>query len=147
MSRCSGLRTPPLSTYASSASASPTLSRLPVGTEGRVTHMTISAPSTVPQHEKTYEPSQSSNRGRRLAIQSAALGEGAVFAIGARTGKHQVTTGENALVRIDPASNRVEAVTSLPRDAGSAVTYGAGALWVAQLDGPSIYRIDPETGR
>ena len=34
VSRCSGLRTPPLSTYASSASASPTLS-LPVGTRGQ----------------------------------------------------------------------------------------------------------------
>jgi len=86
-------------------------------------------------------------RRRRLAIQSVALGEGAVFAIGTRIGKHQVATGENALVRIDPASNRVESVTSLPRDAGSAVAYGARALWIAQRDGPSIYRIDPETGR
>jgi streptogramin lyase len=86
-------------------------------------------------------------RGRRLAIQSVVLGGGEVFAVGARTGRNQVTTGETALVRIDPVSNRVEAVMSLPGGAGSAVAYGAGALWVAQLNGPSIYRLDPETGR
>jgi DNA-binding beta-propeller fold protein YncE len=86
-------------------------------------------------------------RGRRLAFQSVVLGGGKVYAIGVRTGKHQVATGRHALARIDPLTDRVEAVTSLPIGAGSTFAYGAGALWVAQLDGPGVYRIDPATGQ
>lgn len=86
-------------------------------------------------------------RGRRLAIQDVVLGGGEVFAVGARIGRHQVPTGGYALARIDPATDRVQAVTSLPRGAGIRFAYGAGALWVARFDGPGVYRIDPETGQ
>lgn len=83
-------------------------------------------------------------RGRRLAISDVVLGPGEVFAVGARTRNGALATG-NAVARIDPGSNRVEAVTGLPAGA-IAVAYGDGALWVAELEKASIQRIDPRTG-
>jgi streptogramin lyase len=86
-------------------------------------------------------------RPRRLAFQDVAVGGREVFALGVRTGRHRVSSGEEVLVRIDPSSDRVEAVTSLPRGAGTIFTYGAGALWVVGENGSEIYRIDPSTGK
>lgn len=82
---------------------------------------------------------------QRLSINEVLVGGGKVFAVGVRT-RRDVALGENALARIDPGSNRVEAVTALP--AGPlALAYGNGSLWAARFGGTSVDRIDPSTGK
>lgn len=84
------------------------------------------------------------NRNRRLAINQVLLGGDEVFAVGGRT-RHDVAGSGNALVRVDPRSNRVKSVTPLPRGP-LAVAYGKGTLWAGRIGGRSIEGVNPTTG-
>jgi ABC-type transport system substrate-binding protein/DNA-binding SARP family transcriptional activator len=69
-------------------------------------------------------------------------GVGGGVAIGA--GSVWVAQGLSRIVRIDPASGRVEATVSVP-DAGE-VAFGDGAIWVASGDLGVLTKVDPRTG-
>jgi ABC-type transport system substrate-binding protein/DNA-binding SARP family transcriptional activator len=69
-------------------------------------------------------------------------GVGGGVAIGA--GSVWVAQGMSRVVRVDPASGRVEAAFSVP-DAQE-VAFGDGAIWVAASDAGVLTEIDPGTG-
>jgi ABC-type transport system substrate-binding protein/DNA-binding SARP family transcriptional activator/streptogramin lyase len=69
-------------------------------------------------------------------------GVGGGVAIGA--GSVWVAQGLSRIVRIDPASGRVESTVSVP-DARE-VAFGDGAIWVAASDIGVLTKVDPRTG-
>jgi YVTN family beta-propeller protein len=86
-------------------------------------------------------------RGVRIAGVVAAATIAAVVAAAVvlgRTDGSSVTVAPNAVAFIDPATNRVDATVQVGIRP-SAVAYGAGSLWVANLDDRAVTRIDPET--
>jgi streptogramin lyase len=84
-------------------------------------------------------------RSGRLIPVRFLFARGSVLAVGAWT-RGGSLTGANALARLDPHSNRVDAITPLP--SGQLVAaFGEGMLWIARVGGSSIERIDPRTGR
>jgi ABC-type transport system substrate-binding protein/DNA-binding SARP family transcriptional activator/streptogramin lyase len=69
-------------------------------------------------------------------------GVGGGVAIGA--GSVWVAQGLSRIMRIDPASGRVESTVSVP-DARE-VAFGDGAIWVAASDTGTLTKVDPRTG-
>jgi YVTN family beta-propeller protein len=85
---------------------------------------------------------------RRMYAGSALIGVVAaavaipIFAFGQGGSSGGITVEGNAAAEIDPATNRV--VDSVPVGARpEAIAFGAGSLWVANLDDQSVSRIDP----
>jgi ABC-type transport system substrate-binding protein/DNA-binding SARP family transcriptional activator len=92
-----------------------------------------------------------SRRGSRMTL--ILVGAGAVIAalvaVGAILGRggsrSPLRLPANAVVSLDPRSGRVQTETSL-RDPPSAMTVGAGAVWVAEASAAQVERIDAATG-
>lgn len=82
--------------------------------------------------------------GRFDALQVFPL-VGRILALGVKT-SGGVLTRHNVLARIDASHNRVEGVTPLPSGQLIAAT-GKGSLWVAELGGSFVERLEPRTGR
>ena len=88
---------------------------------------------------------------RRMYAGSALIGVIAaavaipVFAFGQGGSGGGVTVAGNAVVEIDPASNEVVGQVSNVGARPASIAYGAGSLWVANLDDQSVARIDPAT--
>jgi streptogramin lyase len=70
----------------------------------------------------------------RLPVLGIATGEGAAWA----------TTG-NAVLRIEPGTDRASQVLSDPRASLTGIAFGAGSLWVE--DAAGLLRVNPATGR
>jgi YVTN family beta-propeller protein len=85
---------------------------------------------------------------RRLAFVGAGLAVAAAAAIAVlllSTGDDVVTVRPNSVGVIDPKSNRV--VDQIPVGSRPGpITAGADAIWTANLDDRTLYRIDPRTG-
>jgi len=85
-------------------------------------------------------------RGERaLSVGQTFLVGGRVLAVGDWT-MNKTVTDTMAVARIDPSALRVEGVTLLPGPR-LALTLADGSLWVAQVGGRTIERVDPATGR
>jgi YVTN family beta-propeller protein len=86
-------------------------------------------------------------RLRRLVFVGAGLAVAAAAAIAVlllSTGDDVVTVRPNSVGVIDPKSNRV--VNQIPVGSRpSPITAGADAIWAANLDDRTLYRIDPRT--
>jgi len=88
---------------------------------------------------------------RRMYIGSALIGVLAaavaipVFAFGQGNGGGSANVSPNSVAIIDPASNDVVDVVSNVGGRPWAITYGEGAVWVANYDERSLARIDPST--
>jgi YVTN family beta-propeller protein len=67
-----------------------------------------------------------------------------VFVLGG--GRSGVAVGPNSVAAIDPKANRVVEVVPVGARPG-AITFGSGALWVANIDDRSVSRIDVGRGR
>jgi YVTN family beta-propeller protein len=85
-------------------------------------------------------------RSRAVAalVGAAVVGLVAAVAMLARGDEGPVTVAPNTVALIDPATNRVDATVPVGIRPG-AVAYGAGSLWVANLDDRTVTRIDPAT--
>src|SRR5439155_25015365 len=88
---------------------------------------------------------------RRMYAGSALIGVVAaavaipVFALGQGSSGGSLTVRGNAVAEIDPSSNQV--VGQVPVGARpDAIAYGAGGLWVANLDDETVSHVDPTTG-
>jgi YVTN family beta-propeller protein len=87
-------------------------------------------------------------RGRRLIAAGAALLLAAAVAaavtesIGASG--PTVRVGANSVAAIDVSSNTVAAAVAVGAEPG-AITFGSGALWVANVDDQTVSRVDPHT--
>jgi sugar lactone lactonase YvrE len=78
--------------------------------------------------------------GRSLAVRAEA---GTAF-----DGRHLYQIAGGKIQKLDPATGEVVAVVPAPENADFAgLTWGEGALWVAEYQGRRILKIDPETGR
>ena len=84
-------------------------------------------------------------RAGRFAVDRPLVAGGKVFAVGSRT-RGDVLTGRRGLARVDPARNRLKAVTPLP-SGPLAVAFGKGSLWSAVVGGSSVERIEAGTGK
>lgn len=82
--------------------------------------------------------------GRFDALQVFPL-VGRILALGVKT-SGGVLTRHNVLARIDASHNLVEGVTPLPSGQLIAAT-GKGSLWVAEVGGSFVERLEPRTGR
>lgn len=82
--------------------------------------------------------------GRFVAVQLIPAGK-RLLAIGEWTSAG-TATARNGLARLDPARNRVEAVTPLPTGLLTGA-YGGGSLWVGVVNGRLLEQIDPRSGR
>jgi YVTN family beta-propeller protein len=90
-------------------------------------------------------------RRRRMYVGSALIGVLAaavaipVFAFGQGSSGGSANVAPNSVAVIDPASNKVvrsvENVGVMP----SAIAVGEGSVWVANLDGQTLSRVDPTT--
>ncbi len=67
-----------------------------------------------------------------------------IFGLAAGDGAAWVTTG-NAVLRIDPRTDRASQVLSDPGASLTGIAFGAGSLWVE--DAMGILRVDPVTGK
>ena len=67
-----------------------------------------------------------------------------IFGLATGGGVAWVTTG-NAVLRIDPRTDRARQVLSAPGASLTGIAFGAGSLWVE--DAAGILRVDPVTGR
>ena len=90
---------------------------------------------------------------RRMYAGSAVIGVVAaavaipVFALGEGSGGSVSTAAANSLAVIDPDSNKVvESVGNVGARPAS-IVYGAGSVWVANLDDATVSRVDPATYR
>jgi streptogramin lyase len=82
--------------------------------------------------------------GRFVPVELYAV-RGKLLAVGEWT-NGGAATNRNGLALVDTARNHVQSVTPLP--AGQLTSaYGLGSLWVARVDGSSLERINPQTGR
>jgi YVTN family beta-propeller protein len=84
---------------------------------------------------------------RRLVLLGAALTAAAVAAVAVvllNAGDGVETVRPNSVGVIDPKSNKVVAQILVGSRPGP-ITKGAGAIWVANLDDRTLYRIDPRT--
>ncbi len=68
-----------------------------------------------------------------------------VFALGRGSGGGAVNVAPNSLAVIDPASNRIVGSIENVGLSPSAVAVGDGAVWVANLDGRTLSRVDTAT--
>jgi YVTN family beta-propeller protein len=68
-----------------------------------------------------------------------------VFALGQGSGGGAVNVAPNSLAVIDPASNRIVGSVENVGLSPSAVAVGDGAVWVANLDGRTLSRVDTAT--
>src|SRR6266545_5102719 len=87
------------------------------------------------------------SRRRRLALALAtiaAAGIAALVALLVFRDSEAVTVLPNSVAVIDPKTNKVIADVPVGRRPG-AVTYGEGAVWVANLDDSTLSRINPRT--
>jgi streptogramin lyase len=81
--------------------------------------------------------------GRLVAVRLLPAGR-RLLAVGEWTNAGTLTN-RNGLARLDPAANRVEAVTPLPP--GQLTTaYGGGSLWVGRVNDTLLEQIDPANG-
>jgi YVTN family beta-propeller protein len=91
--------------------------------------------------------SGASRRRRRLSFGLAAIaaaGIAALVALLAFRSSEAITVLPNSVAVIDPKTNKVIADVPVGRAPG-AVTYGEGAVWVANLNDKTLYRINPRT--
>lgn len=72
------------------------------------------------------------------------MGDGRLFAVGTWT-KNNVATTRRGLARIDTARSRLLSVTPLPHGP-LAITFGRHSLWVGQVGGSEVERIDASNG-
>ena len=82
--------------------------------------------------------------GRFVPVQLLPAGKW-LLAIGEWTNAGTLTK-RDGLVRLDPARNRVEAVTPLPPGQLTAA-YGGGSLWVGRVNSALLEKIDPDSGK
>lgn len=104
-------------------------------------------PAVTPAVTREPEPPARARQGLRIAGAVAAAGIAAAVAavvVLERLDAFSVTVTPNTVAFIDPAKNRVAATVPVGIRP-SALAYGAGALWVANLDDRAVTRIDPET--
>ena len=93
-----------------------------------------------------------SARRRRAGLVIAAAGVVLLAAIAAAavtlsaSGSASLRVGANSLAVLDPRSNTVVASASVGVRPG-AIAFGAGSLWVANMDDQTVSRIDPATLR
>jgi ABC-type transport system substrate-binding protein/DNA-binding SARP family transcriptional activator/streptogramin lyase len=85
---------------------------------------------------------------RRVALASAATAAivtAVVVPLLARGGSSETAVAPNSIVALDPSGSIAATVPVGARPV--AITSGAGALWVANLDDQSVTRVDPSAGR
>ena len=82
---------------------------------------------------------------RRLIPTRVFFSHDGVLATGPWTQGNSLTS-RNAFARINPSRNRAAMIRPLP-DGPLAVAFGEGSLWVGRIEGSSVERIDPTTGR
>jgi DNA-binding SARP family transcriptional activator/DNA-binding beta-propeller fold protein YncE len=68
-------------------------------------------------------------------------------AIAAGAGSIWVLTSANTVIRIDPETDRVLKRISLAAQQPTLLAVGGGAVWTANLSGPSVTKIDPASNR
>ncbi|MGC4087839.1 MAG: glutamine cyclotransferase [Polyangiaceae bacterium] len=81
--------------------------------------------------------------GKRARTLDVAAEAGTAF-----DGKHLYQIGQGAIQKLDPHSGQVLARIPLPSESdNSGLAWAEGSLWVGQMRGRKIVRIDPESGR
>ena len=83
------------------------------------------------------------HRGPARAVLTATFRLPGIFGLAAGDGAAWVTTG-NAVLRIDPRTDRASQVLSDPGASLTGIAFGAGSLWVEGAAG--MLRVDPVTG-
>jgi photosystem II stability/assembly factor-like uncharacterized protein len=84
------------------------------------------------------------HRGPSRAVLTATFRLPGIFGLAAGDGAAWVTTG-NAVLRIDPRTDRASQVVSDPGASLTGIAFGAGSLWVEGATG--LLRVDPVTGK